>query len=89
MTLVFKETKINFLVKGTKYMIKKYIGSYYTGTFTKYSHENIIAYINFDNVKLIYEQIETNINEIRFEYDHLRQYYCVVFQKKKYKTQWK
>jgi len=37
MSLVFKQTQFDKLEKGTKYIIKRYNNSYYTGIFSGYS----------------------------------------------------
>ena len=92
MTLVFKETKSNGLVKNTKYITMKYVCDlncvYYTGIFTGYTYEsdiyNLFVASNFDNASftVVNTNTKTDIRVIKF-YDELREYYCVDFQKEK------
>lgn len=93
MTLVFKETKSNGLVKNTKYITMKYVCDlncvYYTGIFTGYTYEShidnyLFVASNFDNatVTVVYTNTKTDIRVIKF-YDELKEYYYVDFQKEK------
>ncbi len=81
MSLVFKETNINELIFGKKYIIIKYTGSCYIGKFTGYTDEYDFA-TNFDNAKIICNEHKTDIINMRV-YGTRAEYYCVDFQKGK------
>ncbi len=79
--LVFKETKFMELVKGEKYIIKRFNKTYYNGIFTGHAFKFGSNISMFEEVKDVSKPTEIYIWKLEFYDDSARTFHKMIRQK--------